>query len=71
MTVAVGRNALLNVSQNTTGAAVTWESSDDEVADVIEGTYSCGVVGVSAGTATITATAGTVTATCVVTVTGA
>lgn len=71
MTVAEGRNALLNVSQNTTGAAVTWSSSDDEIADVIEGTSSCGVVGVSAGTATITATAGTVTATCVVTVTGA
>ena len=70
MTVAVGRNALLNVSQNTTGAAVTWESSNDEVASVIEGTGSCGVVGVSAGTATITATAGSVTATCVVTVTG-
>lgn len=70
MTVEVGRNALLNVSQNTTGATVTWASSDDEVASLIEGTNSCGVVGVAAGTATITATAGSVTATCVVTVTG-
>lgn len=70
LTVAVGRNALVNVEHNTTGQNVTWSSDDDEIAAVIEGTHACGVVGVAAGTATITATAGTLTATCAVTVTG-
>ena len=50
---------------NATDPTVTWTSSDEDVATVIDGV----VTGVSAGTATITAKAGTVSATCEVTVT--
>lgn len=70
ISVAIGYNALINVTANTTGQSVTWASSDSDVASVIPGSLSCGVVGVSAGTATITATAGTVTKTVSVVVTG-
>lgn len=67
--VAVGRNAVLTVTKNTTGQNVTWTSSDSEVAAVGSSTnLSCSVNGVSAGSATITATAGSLTATCAVTV---
>lgn len=67
--VAVGRNAVLTVTKNSTGQNVTWTSSDSEVAAVGSSTnLGCSVNGVSAGSATITATAGSLTATCAVTV---
>lgn len=57
-------NATVNPSNTTESKAVTWTSSDPEVATVSNGT----VTGKKAGTATITAKAGDKTATCEVTV---
>ena len=52
---------------NATNKTVTWSSSDEDVATVKDGV----VIGISAGTATITAQVGTYSATCEVTVTAA
>ncbi len=67
-TIEVGKTttltATVNPSNTTESKAVTWTSSDPEVATVSNGT----VTGMKAGKATITATAGDKTATCTVTV---
>lgn len=63
----VGADVQLNATFLPEGAetkAITWTSSDETVATVVDGK----VTAVKAGTATITATAGTLTATCTVTV---
>lgn len=67
LTIAKGETAQLTATVAPTNSTdeVTWESSDDAVATVTDGT----VTAVKAGTAIITATAGTATATCEVTVT--
>lgn len=67
-TISVGNTETLIatvVPSNATDKTVTWASDDEEVATVLNGV----VMGVSAGTATITATASGKTATCEITVT--
>jgi phi13 family phage major tail protein len=70
LTVAVNGRAGLDVTQNTTGQSVTWESSDTSIARLYSSSMYAEIIGVSEGTATITATAGSQTATCTVTVSG-
>ena len=70
LSLTVGGSQLLTATVlpgNATDPTVTWKSSDDTIATVVGGL----VVGVSEGTANITATAGEKSATCVVSVTAA
>ncbi len=64
VTVAPEATTTLVATTSPAGATVTWESSDETVATVSNGT----VTGVAEGTATITATNGTASANCLVTV---
>jgi len=67
-TMEVNEFIVLDVTTEPASVTVTWSSSDDTVATV---NSSRRVLGISEGTATITATAGGKTATCVVTITKA
>ena len=67
LSMTVGDEAALSATVSPAGPAVTWKSSNEAVAKVINGN----VTAVKAGSVTITATAAGKTATCKVTVTAA
>ena len=64
--ITVGQTVTLTVNTSASGSAVTWSSSNSQVATVSNGV----VTGVSAGNAIITAKAGSFTASAMITVTG-
>ena len=65
--IAVGGTVTITATVNLAESPVTWSTSDDTIATVVDGV----VTGVATGTTIITATAGDISAACTVTVTAA
>lgn len=70
-TFAAGKSMFISATMQPAGSYVEWSSSNETVAKVkVDGNY-CYILGMSPGTAIITASSGGVSATCTVTVTAA